>query len=129
MSPITSVVLIDDDHDDHEIFSIALKEVIPSVKCVYFDSGRDALKRLTTDGDFVPDFIFLDLNMPGMTGIQFLETIKKQESVSQIPIVVYSTSILPQEKERAMQLGAHHFFSKPSSHHELIKMLRSFFDN
>ena len=129
MAAVTSVVLIDDDHDDHEIFSIALKEAVPSVKCFYFDSGIEALKRLTEDSSFTPDYIFLDLNMPGMNGIQFLETIKTRKSISEIPVIVYSTSILPQEKEKALQLGALHFFSKPTSHRELIGMLKSFLKN
>ena len=101
----------------------------PRIKCIYFDSPREALKKLTEDNTFIPDYIFLDLNMPGMNGIQFLETIKKQQTISQIPIVVYSTSILPQEKEKAMQLGAFRFFIKPSSHLELIGMLKEFFEN
>ncbi|MBS1597745.1 MAG: response regulator [Bacteroidetes bacterium] len=129
MPPSTSVVLIDDDHDDHEIFSIALREAVPSIKCIYFDSGKIALNKLLEDQSFKPDYIFLDLNMPGMTGIQFLETIKKQDFISKIPIIVYSTSMLPQEKEKALQMGAHRFFIKPSSHTELISLLKSFFES
>jgi len=128
MPRVTSVALIDDDHDDHEIFSFALQEAVPSVTCIYFDSGKEALTKLTQDNHLLPDYIFLDLNMPGMTGIQFLETIKKRDTISQIPVVVYSTSILPQEREKAMELGAHRFFIKPSSHTELIEMLKGFFE-
>ena len=129
MTPATSVVLIDDDHDDHEIFSIALRELTPFIECTYFDSATEALKNLKEDNTFTPKYIFLDLNMPGMNGIQFLETIKKQEKISQIPVIVYSTSILPREKEKAMQLGAYRFFIKPSSHLQLIVMLKDFFEN
>jgi CheY-like chemotaxis protein len=127
MPPAKTVVLIDDDHDDHEIFSIALQQSAPSVKCFYFDSGKEALNKFLNDEKFIPDYIFLDLNMPGMSGMQFLETIKKQEPISKIPIIVYTTSIMPREKERVLQLGASDFFIKPTSHLELIEMLKKFF--
>jgi|SRR5882724_603252 len=127
MPPANSVLLIDDDHDDHEIFSIALQEAAPFVKCYYFDSGKSALNKLMDDKEFIPDYIFLDLNMPGMSGMQLLEIIKQHETISQIPIIVYSTSILPQEKEKVLQLGASRFFIKPASHFELIDMLKDVF--
>ena len=128
MPPTNTVVLIDDDHDDHEIFSIALREAAPSVKCFYYDSGKAALSKFAEDRDFIPDYIFLDLNMPGMNGMQFLEIYKQNELISQIPVIVYSTSILLQEKEKVMQLGASRFIIKPSSHLELIKMLKDVFN-
>jgi len=128
MPPINSIVLIDDDHDDHEIFSLALKEAAPAIECFYFDSAKFAIKKLSVEKNLQPDFIFLDLNMPGMNGIQALEELKKEETISDIPVVVYSTSILPAEKEKALQLGASFFFIKPSSIAELVKSLKEILD-
>ena len=109
--------------DDHEIFSIALTEADPSASCTYFVSAKDALETLATLTP-IPDYIFLDLNMPGLGGIQFLESIKKMESVSKIPVIVYSTSILPHHRKQITELGAFDYFTKPSSHSELIRILK-----
>lgn len=118
-----ALVLIDDDLDDHEIFSIALQEADPSATCTYFVSAKEALDTLETLQP-VPDYIFLDLNMPGVGGIQFLESLKQKNQISHIPVIVYSTSILPQHRKHITELGAFDFFIKPSSHSELIRVLK-----
>lgn len=118
-----TVVLIDDDLDDHEIFNIAMEEADPSARCIYFASAKEALEKIALLNPR-PDYIFLDLNMPGVSGIQFLEGIKKQQEVSDIPVIVYSTSILPQHRQQITTLGAFDYFTKPSSHNELIRILR-----
>jgi len=118
-----TVILIDDDLDDHEIFSIALKEADPSTTCTYFVSAQDALDTLASLQP-VPDYIFLDLNMPGIGGIQFLESIKQKDGISKIPVIVYSTSILPHHRKQITELGAFDYFTKPPSHSELIRILK-----
>ncbi len=122
MKPGRTVVLIDDDHDDYEIFTMALSEVDSSIHCIYFDSAKEALAKLTAPGAVVPDYVFLDLNMPGMTGLQFLESIKGTAAAN-LKIIVYSTSILPAHREKIQKLGVHNSFIKPFSHQELIKIL------
>ena len=121
------VMLVDDDFDDHEIFSLALESVDPSIKCAYYDSAQIALNDIIQKNFTYPDYIFLDLNMPGLNGIQFLEQLKKEDCCTSVPIVVYSTSILPSDKEKVLNLGADHFFIKPSSHKELIAELNLVF--
>jgi len=124
MNPNRTVVLIDDDHDDFEIFSMALSEADPSITCIHYDSANDALMKLTAPNALLPEFIFLDLNMPGMNGIQFLESLK-QTSLAYLPVVIYSTSILPPHREKINKLGVFDSFIKPFSHSELINTLKS----
>jgi CheY-like chemotaxis protein len=124
MGSIRTVVLIDDDHDDFEIFSMALNEADPSITCIYYDSAKEALTKLTEKNSCLPEYIFLDLNMPGMNGLQFLENLKQTE-VSHLPVIVYSTSILPPHREKIIKLGAFNSFIKPFSHSELTNILKS----
>jgi CheY-like chemotaxis protein len=63
-----------------------------------------------------------------MNGMQFLEALKKDESCNAIPVIAYSTSILPSDKEKVLQLGADYFFIKPSSHQKLIEELTMVFN-
>ncbi len=123
MKAFRTVALIDDDRDDYEIFSMALTEADPNIKCIYYDSAKEALTRLTEENHPLPDYIFLDLNMPGMNGLQFLEQLK-QTAVAHLPVIIYSTSILPTHRDRINELGVFDSFVKPFSHKELIKILK-----
>lgn len=118
------VVLIDDDPDDHEIFAMALVEAIPDAESILYDSAEKALNELSKLTTGLPDYIFLDLNMPRMNGMQFLELMKKQGPLVNVPVIIYSTSILPSIKARAVELGASDFLAKPASQTELIKNLK-----
>lgn len=116
--------LVDDDVDDHEIFKSALNQVDENIMLLIAGNGQDALKMLSAQ-DELPDYIFLDLNMPRMGGIQFLTEIKKSASLSKIPIIVYSTSNHPGDKEKAIKAGAQQFFTKPARYSELCDLLQS----
>lgn len=113
--PDFTCFLIDDDPDDREIFALALEEADKEYKCVTASNGIDAIKKLHDDHSFVPDLIFLDLNMPIMNGKQCLNEIKKIPRLIEIPIVIYTTSSYAQDIEETKKLGASHFLIKPSS--------------
>jgi CheY-like chemotaxis protein len=118
-----TIVLIDDDHDEHEIFQLALMQVDPSLHCTFFDSAQDALNKLTGSPTSLPEYVFLDLNMPGLTGIQFLEQIKRTHLAS-LRIIIYSTAIVPDHKKRIEELGVYKAVIKPSSDRDLVKLLK-----
>ena len=90
-SPIT-IFLVDDDSDDQEVFSMLMDEICPRADCVSAGDGNTALEILLGDPPFTPQFIFLDINMPGMNGMECLREIKKTERLREIPVYMYSTS-------------------------------------
>jgi len=116
--------LIDDDVDDHEIFKSALSQVDETIMLMTAHSGGEALQMLSSL-DQLPDYIFLDLNMPRMSGIQFLSEFKKSESLRKIPVIVYSTSNHPDDRQQAIGAGADRFFTKPVRFSELCDLLQS----
>lgn len=116
--------LVDDDVDDHEIFKSALAQVDEGIVLLIAGNGQDALKMLSAQ-DRLPDYIFLDLNMPRMGGIQFLAEIKKSDTLSKIPVIVYSTSNHPGDRDKALMAGAEQFFTKPARYTELCDLLSS----
>lgn len=107
-------LLVDDDADDHEIFTEVLKEVDQNITCLTAVNGLQAIKILEKV-EQLPDYIFLDLNMPVMSGIQFLTEIKKNETFDKIPVVIYSTSSFHNDIKQTQQLGGTHFLTKPYS--------------
>jgi CheY-like chemotaxis protein len=118
-----NLLLIDDDEDDHEIFLTATAEVSPVVRCVAMFDAAEALRKLTAKA-LRPEVIFLDLNMPGMNGEQFLTEIKKDADLRSLPIIIFSTSSQPRTIEAMKALGAHDFITKPGLYDELVDVLK-----
>jgi len=123
-----NVFLVDDDRDDREIFIEALAEIDNSCRCVTAENGEEAIKKLHANG-FLPDFIFLDLNMPRMNGRECLVEIKNIKRLEEIPVIIYTTSSLQREREELVRLGASMFLTKPANFHELCQSLKQVLSN
>jgi CheY-like chemotaxis protein len=104
--------LIDDDHDDQEIFCSVLEAIGIDNSCIMAPNGQVALDMLNS-GSISPHIIFLDLNMPLMNGLQFLREYSGQKISSAIPVVVLTTSGDPATKQKMLELGAKEFITKP----------------
>ena len=126
MATERTIFMIDDDVEDQEMFSETLYAVDQSIKCIKSSDGRQALQTLLKES-VLPDYIFLDLNMPMMNGYEFLKEIKKYEKLNQIPIIIYTTSAESKHKDEVLDLGAASFITKPSDLSELKKLLHSLF--
>ncbi len=120
----SKVFLIDDDFDDQEFFSLALKNINASNECVFASNGISGLEMLQNDENFNPDYIFIDQNMPRMTGLECLEQIKKIDRFFQTPIYMYSTSGNQPTRDESKMLGATGYIVKPSGLQILIEMLK-----
>jgi len=119
-------LLIDDDIDDREIFELAAEQADRSVKCVFAKDGVDALEQLKYVA-FIPQYIFLDLNMPRMGGKQCLTEIRKMPQLDNVPVVIYSTSVDNTDLHDVRQLGATDYLIKQPSISALSAALAEFF--
>jgi CheY-like chemotaxis protein len=86
------VLAVDDDYDDLDLFTEGLREVNPRIICLRAHNGQEALNILESNLT-LPNFIFLDINMPVMDGITCLLTIRKNSKYDKIKVVVFSTAI------------------------------------
>ena len=120
--PITCF-LIDNDEEDQEIFSMALKDADPAIHCIFANDGPDALKKLSKHASFTPSLIFIDMNMPFMDGTQCLEEIKKLQQLKNVPVYIYSTSADPAAVASVKKAGADDFIVKPASIKKLTEIL------
>ena len=113
--------IIDDDIDDREMFEIAVQGLEKTIEVHAATDCSEALRMLRTEDRFVPDFIFLDLNMPGLGGKECLPEIKKIPRLSHVPVIIYSTSSTQNDRRETLSLGAADYIIKEPS----IAQLRS----
>jgi CheY-like chemotaxis protein len=123
------VLLIDDDADDRALFCEAIEEIDPKINCNTATDGRKALSKLNNREIELPDIIFLDINMPGITGWECLVKLKEHEAYKNIPVIMYSTSSNDADINKANRLGALCFFSKPSNFKSLKASLEIVIQN
>lgn len=120
-------LLIDDDVDDQEIFTMALHEFNDAILCDFANDGVKALEKLLTDIAFIPSCIFIDINMPRMNGVECLAEIRKIARLKPVPVCMYSTSADPEIVAKTKALGATDFIVKPASITILSDLLCKFF--
>src|SRR5580692_10821941 len=118
------ILFIDDDEDDRELFQSVLSSLMLPLTSNALEDARCALEKLGTNV-VKADLIFVDLNMPHMSGQQFLQAIKKTDGLEKIPVIVLSTSSNPDVIRETKQLGAVDFVTKPSRMGDLEKMFLS----
>lgn len=116
-----NILQIDDDFDDCEFFQQAL-EGVSKAAYMALHNPIDALQKLT-DKEIKPDLIFLDINMPLMSGIELLAEIKKRDTIKNIPVIIFSTA--PVSASMAKLLDAKDYVTKPSNFNDLKNILRN----
>lgn len=89
------------------------------------NDGNEALDLVSRYGQFIK-LILLDWNMPGMSGIEFLEIIKKDNIHNKIPVVMVTTEAEKENVIKAIQLGAVGYLIKPFSNEDLTKKITQF---
>ncbi len=123
MPYFTNVLLIDDDHDDHEFFVEAIREIDESINCQSMFDSEEALKFLKDDSHQLPDLIVLDTNMPKLNGRQILTELKKDPALMHIPVVMYSTFFSDRDNDEFAKLGVANYLAKPSKFVDFRNML------
>jgi two-component system chemotaxis response regulator CheY len=82
--------------------------------------GQEALDLIAKE---TFDAIILDVNMPNMNGLEFLEKVKSDPAFSAIPVVMLTTEGQDEDRDKAMSLGATDYIVKPFKPSQLIKLL------
>ncbi len=104
------VLYAEDDFDEFDLFREALFRFDPSIELHHARNGVHAIESLTT---YIPDFIFLDINMPLMDGWECLDTIKKTPRLANVPVLMISTTKDTGSTQKSVIKGALHCFEKP----------------
>lgn len=100
-----TILLVEDNRADQVLFRQALKEMGWDGELKVVCDGVEAIAFLRRVGKYTkesePDLIVLDINIPKLNGIEVLTLIKADKGLSQLPIVIFTTSEAPSDKQRA----------------------------
>ena len=112
-SEVIRVMLADDDEDDRLFFREAFEEIKIKTTVTTLNNGIELMEYLNKPDIILPHILFLDLNMPGKTGIDCLREIKANEKLKDIAIAIYSTSSSDEDIEETFVQGANVYIKKP----------------
>ncbi len=118
------ILLIEDDTVDAMTVKRALKDLKVTNPLARASNGEEALAHLRDDNNEKPCVILLDLNMPKMSGIEFLKTIKTDEKLKRLPAIVLTTSKDDQDKVESFRLNVGGFIVKPVDYKKFVEAMR-----
>ena len=118
------ILLADDDEDDRAFFSEAIMELKMDNKLTLFTNGNDLMDYLLLPDIKLPHILFLDLNMPGKTGIDCLKEIRATTRFKDVSVAIYSTSSSEKDIEDTFIEGANIYIKKPNDFSTLKKVIK-----
>jgi CheY-like chemotaxis protein len=114
------IILVDDDNEDVELFCEAIKTIDNSIDIIACDTCKQCIEMLQRTQ---PDIIFLDINMPEIDGRDCLLLLRDTIKADNIPIVMYSGYIKPNDVKLIEALNASYLI-KPASFELLVDNLK-----
>ena len=119
------ILLVEDDSVDVMTVKRAFKELEVTNPLVSTGDGEEALEYLQNETATKPCVILLDLNMPRMSGIEFMKIAKADESLKTIPIIVFTTSNTEQDIAKSFELGAAGYMVKSVDYSKFIETIKT----
>lgn len=132
MTQLHRLLVVEDSESDIELLREALADTEPAVALDIVRHGEDALSFLRREGEFVaaqrPDLVVLDLNLPRMGGFEVLRALREDVDprLRRLPVVVFTTSATSTDVDRAYDLHASSFVTKPTAFEHYLDAVRSF---
>lgn len=120
-----AILLVEDDQVDAMTVRRALKELHVTNRLEHVENGEDGLSFLYNKTTGHPCLILLDLNMPVMNGIEFLQAVKADPDLKCIPIVVLTTSDEQKDKLESFKLGVAGYMRKPVDYQQFVEIIRT----
>lgn len=118
------ILLVEDDYVDVLTVKRALMEIHVHNELVVTENGEKALEYLDNPQNERPGIILLDLNMPRMNGIEFLQSVKTNEKHKIIPVIVLTTSSQEKDRVESFKLSVAGYMTKPVIYHEFVDVMK-----
>jgi CheY-like chemotaxis protein len=133
MSRLASVLLVDDDSTTNFLNKALLLRMAVTQQVLTAENGEEALRTLGQtclgpDSAACPQLIILDMNMPGLNGLGFLEAYAQLQLEQQpIVVVMLTTSLHPVDQARAQEFPIADFLTKPLTKEKVTALLETHF--
>jgi PleD family two-component response regulator len=98
--------------DDNRSTADALKQMLDMLD-LHARVAYGSSPAMTMLGSYVPRFVCLDINMPGVDGIEILAYLRREPRLSSVPVVIITSDDQPETRQKVMQLGAQAILIKP----------------
>jgi two-component system response regulator len=126
------VLIVEDCPNDLALLQLAIEESRASFASVVVTDGQEALDWLFRKGahaereeGIYPALVLLDLNLPLLSGLDVLRTIRGDPRGSLVPVVAMTTSEMPSDIQMAYGAGANAYVQKPMNFASLVKLVES----
>lgn len=126
------ILYLEDDDIDAIKFSSTLKNLDFNEEIVIKENGEAGINWLNENRSWLPKIIVLDLNMPMMNGLEFLETIKADEHFKKIPVIVFTTSNNKVDIHSSFENQVAGYMVKPfelKDYTDIITTIKNYWDN
>ncbi|MBT1686148.1 hypothetical protein [Dawidia soli] len=117
-----SCLLISGDPRDHVVFIDVLSDLAPNADFMLADNAIDALVFLE-QYSLAPDYIFVELDMIGINGVEFLRESKKVSSLRNVPVIIHSPEPVPEKIGLLQEMGAFAIFFRPYNYWSVHNVL------
>lgn len=123
------MLLVEDARADAQIAMRVLMRRRIAERIQWVRDGREALEWLFREGRYAerepgdPKLVVLDINMPGLNGLQVLDRIRTSPATKSIPVVLFSSSEMPVDLRMGYDRGANSYLVKPVDHKEFAELL------
>ncbi|MFO3796096.1 MAG: PleD family two-component system response regulator [Anaerolineales bacterium] len=105
---MATALVIDDNRQTANALAQMLEVLGLEVYLAYGASSGIALL-----GNLLPDLILLDINMPGIDGLEVLAYLRREPRLNAVPVIIITSDDQPETRQRAFQMGAQGFILKP----------------
>jgi CheY-like chemotaxis protein len=117
-----TIFYTDDDRDDLEFFTEIVETISSNIKVVQQTNGMELINQLKNPPP-TPHLIFLDLNMPGLSGLETLTRLRQMEDHKNLPVVILSTSNDEKTIDTTLKMGANFYVPKSGVYESLKKSI------
>jgi two-component system chemotaxis response regulator CheY len=115
------ILIVEDSPTMRQLLVFALRR-LKNVEVVEAQDGMDGLRKVSSDPF---DLALIDINMPVMDGLKLISLMRGEDSLKDIPIVVITTEGADEDRQRAMNLGANEYLTKPIQANKVLHLARA----
>ena len=129
---IKNILLVEDTKSYQELMLVAFEENKIPDKLYIVETGEEALKFLRRENHYknvpIPDLILLDLDLPGIHGHEILKTIKQDEEMQIIPVIIFTSSTQQKDILQSYELQANCYLTKPYDFENFLALVETSLD-